>query len=139
MKFVLQRRDDPNRKEQAIMLGGLFLLLLIIIGSTFAPAFLIPRCHFKHFTGIPCGGCGTFRGLDELISLNIMHALRSQPLMITLFLCVTAYCIYTGLAFLLKRPVLTIRHWNRKDTLTSAAVFGILFFANWMFLIADGR
>ncbi len=62
-----------------LALGG-----IIIIYSYFNPAqhsFFIP-CPFNYVTGYHCPGCGSQRAIHQLLHLNILGALRFNPLLI---------------------------------------------------------
>ncbi len=62
-----------------LALGG-----IIIIYSYFNPAqhsFFIP-CPFNYVTGFHCPGCGSQRAVHQLLHLNILEALRLNPLLI---------------------------------------------------------
>ena len=62
-----------------LALGG-----IIIIYSYFNPAqhsFFIP-CPFNYVTGYHCPGCGSQRAIHQLLHLNILGALRLNPLLV---------------------------------------------------------
>ena len=62
-----------------LALGG-----IIIIYSYFNPAqhsFFIP-CPFNYVTGYHCPGCGSQRAVHQLLHLNILGALRLNPLLV---------------------------------------------------------
>lgn len=64
-------------------------LVLIIAGAAlllfwFDPARsrIFPPCPFRFLTGLKCPGCGTLRGLHQLLHGNPVAAWRLNPLMV---------------------------------------------------------
>jgi len=47
-----------------------------------ASAWFFPPCPFRALTGFLCPGCGTLRGLHELLRGHVAAALRLNPLMV---------------------------------------------------------
>lgn len=76
---------------QAIVLGGLFVILTAGFWINLETISSIPLCLFKYVTGLDCPGCGLTRSFVCLSSGQLMHAFRfnaSGP-----FLYV-AFCLY---------------------------------------------
>lgn len=43
---------------------------------------IFPPCPFKYITGLYCPGCGTLRGIHQLLHGNFLKALHMNPLMV---------------------------------------------------------
>jgi len=63
-----------------LTLTGLVLALLFFIDPEQNP--LIPRCPFRAVTGLECPGCGTARGVHELLHGRPMSAFMLNPLLV---------------------------------------------------------
>jgi hypothetical protein len=59
-------------------------LMALLILRLFNPATsgLFPPCPFRALTGLNCPGCGTSRGLHQLLHGNLLAALDLNPLMV---------------------------------------------------------
>ncbi len=114
---------------------GVFVLWLTIVGAgviLFAlepgrSAFL-PGCPFRMLTGFTCPGCGTTRGLHQLLHGNLASAFELNPLLI-LALPFVLYALlkYTN-TVLRGKPI-------RRNTLPARyiwALFGLVLFF-WVF------
>jgi hypothetical protein len=55
---------------------------------------IFPACPFHTLTGLNCPGCGTTRGLHELLHGNLIGAFELNPLM-TLTLPLLGYLLFT--------------------------------------------
>src|SRR5688572_10819664 len=76
--------DEPiNRRLSVFMLwltiamAGVFLFVLEPGKSA-----LLPGCPFLTLTGFTCPGCGTTRGLHQLLHGNLASAFQLNPLLI---------------------------------------------------------
>ncbi len=62
--------------------------LVLLAGAVTLYAFepaesgLFPSCPFRALTGLYCPGCGTLRGLHQLLNGNLLEALGFNPLMV---------------------------------------------------------
>ncbi|MFT5123886.1 MAG: hypothetical protein ACI9TH_004680 [Kiritimatiellia bacterium] len=138
MRIVLQRQTlDRDGFVLRVVLPLLIVLALAL--TTLVPQPFVPACNFKTLTGMPCGGCGTFRGLGLLARGDIVSAWTMQPLIIGACLVAAAYAMYTFVASLLRWPQIGVAQWTARNTawVISFAVFAYV--ANWGYLIFDGR
>jgi hypothetical protein len=79
----------PNHNKHIWLLSGV-LLGSLGVGLSLAALFLYdpavthiyPRCFFHDVTGLQCPGCGTLRGLHQLLHGHIAAAMRLNPLMV---------------------------------------------------------
>ncbi len=55
---------------------------------------LIPPCPFRAATGLYCPGCGTLRGLHELLHLRVLQAMHYNILMVSSLPLVAALAGY---------------------------------------------
>ena len=55
---------------------------------------VFPVCPFRALTGLNCPGCGTARGLHQLLHGNVLAAFEFNPLMI-LLLPVLGYALFS--------------------------------------------
>ncbi|MGH9971879.1 MAG: DUF2752 domain-containing protein [Pyrinomonadaceae bacterium] len=80
---------------------------------------LFPPCPFRALTGFTCPGCGTTRGLHQLLHGNLAAAFQLNPLMIlTLPFLLYALLGYTN-SILRGRPI-------KKNTLPAKYIWGLL-------------
>jgi hypothetical protein len=72
------------RRSWRILAGGLALLAGVATLYAYDPATrsLFLPCPFHALTGLHCPGCGTLRGLHQLLHGNLWAALRMNPLMV---------------------------------------------------------
>ena len=72
----------------------------VAILFTFNPANpgLFPSCPFRALTGFHCPGCGTLRGLHQLLHGHLMEAFSFNPLMV-LFLPFLGYALVSNAVF----------------------------------------
>ena len=80
--------QEKNRKEQwkqaaAINLTALAATLGYMVFMVSTGIF----CPIRHFTGIPCAGCGMSRALGCLLRLDMAGSLRNNPALLP---CVAA-------------------------------------------------
>lgn len=59
---------------------------------------LFPPCPFRALTGFHCPGCGTLRGLHQLLHGHLLGALSFNPLMV-LFLPFLGYAVLSNAVF----------------------------------------
>ena len=63
-------------------------VLLLVTGTAVLLAFepgesgLFPPCPFRAVAGLYCPGCGTLRGLHQLLNGNLLQAFGFNPLMV---------------------------------------------------------
>lgn len=67
-------------------LAGLAVLAVpcLIVLFTYNPAQsgMFPPCPFRTLTGFDCPGCGTLRGLHQLLHGNLLAAMDLNPMMV---------------------------------------------------------
>lgn len=74
-----------SARERLIATGfTVFTLLALLFLRVFNPAAsgLYPPCPFRLLTGLNCPGCGTLRGLHQLLHGHPLAALDLNPLLI---------------------------------------------------------
>lgn len=60
--------------------AGCAVIVLFVLDPAESPIF--PPCPFHALTGLHCAGCGSLRGLHQLLGGNIVAALDLNPLMV---------------------------------------------------------
>ena len=120
---LINRRLTVFMLWLTIAMAGIFLFLIEPSKSVF-----LPGCAFRALTGFTCPGCGTTRGLHQLLHGNLGSAFELNPLLIlSLPFLLYALLNYTN-TILRGKPV-------RRNTLPARyiwALFGfVLFF--WVF------
>lgn len=72
---------------------------------------LFPPCPFYKLTGLYCPGCGSIRGLHQILHLNFYRAIEYNVLMVAAlpFVLYGLICQYLRYFFDLKIPVLFVR------------------------------
>jgi len=117
----------------------LWAVLLVLVWSSCGVAMVwlsahfhqpVQLCLFKRLTGVPCPTCGFTRGAISLLSGHIAQAWLYNPLLylvLTLFLAVTAVRVIWARSIRI----------NLTDKEHSAIwiLAGLLFFANWIYVI----
>ncbi len=87
------------------VLCGLVLLLVLLYGHNPAGSTLLPPCPFRAATGgLLCPGCGTLRGLHQLLHGHLGRAFSLNPLMV-LSLPLLGYLVGADLWSRRRRPV----------------------------------
>jgi len=72
------------RQPWKLLLLGVCLACGVVLLFACDPAAsaIFPPCPFRALTGLRCPGCGTLRGLHQLLHGNLIAALRLNPLMV---------------------------------------------------------
>jgi hypothetical protein len=117
----------------AVALGWCLLFSLGVFlhyqsGSTLA------LCTLKNITGIPCPTCGSLRALDSILRGDPVSAFLFNPLMFCagIFILIV---LMLRLVFGLTPKI----NASTKEKIIAVTAISIVFLANWLYLIADGR
>jgi len=117
-----------------LLAGGLWLCLLI--GAAYLYFFepgrtgIFPVCPFHTLTGLNCPGCGTTRGLHQLLHGNFVAAFELNPLtMLLLPLLGFALASYTRSA-ITGRPMPQIALSPKYGWVLMAMILGFWIFRN---------
>ena len=86
-------------------------------------------CPMKSITGLPCMTCGGTRAVFALGRLEMMTALRFNPLVTVLAVGVATYVVTS----VIRRP------WRPRWSLASKVTMVVAAVANWAYLVIDGR
>lgn len=76
-----------DRSRQLVILTTAWLgiaagaILLFFLNPTGPATHFFPKCPFRMLTGWQCPGCGTTRGLYQLVHLHPIAAFKLNPLM----------------------------------------------------------
>lgn len=107
-----------NKKAKDILL---FLLLTIFI-------FVVYKCPFKFFLGIPCPGCGMSRAFLCLLRFDIRGAFHYHPLFpIVIIVGIYLVCKWLG-----------IYSMSEKAQTVWLVILAIIFFATYFFRMYMG-
>lgn len=103
-----------------VLVGGAAYLFFFQPGRTG----IFPSCPFHTLTGLNCPGCGTARGLHQLLHGNLVAAFELNPLMV-LALPFLGYSLiaYTRLAFT-GRPMPQLSLSPRSGWLLTIVILG---------------
>ena len=74
---IVNRRSSVFMLWLTIAVAGVLLFVLEPGKSA-----LLPGCPFRALTGFLCPGCGTTRGLHQLLHGNLVEAFQLNPLLI---------------------------------------------------------
>jgi len=117
----------------------LWAVLLILVWSFLGVALIWLSAHFhspiqlcliKHLTGLPCPTCGFTRGALSLLSGHVAQAWLYNPLVYSafaLFFAATAVRIISA-----RRLHISL---TSKERSAAWILAGVLFFANWIYVI----
>ncbi|MBQ9902635.1 MAG: DUF2752 domain-containing protein [Clostridia bacterium] len=73
---------EPKKSRRQEWLHLLLLHVMILAAALLYMAVMVKLeifCPIRHFTGIPCPGCGMSRALGCLLRLDVEGSLRSNP------------------------------------------------------------
>jgi len=90
----------------------------------------VQLCLVKHLTGVPCPTCGFTRGALSFIHGHIVQAWLYNPLLysvLALFVAATAVRIFSARSLRI--------NLTGKERPAAWILAGVLFFANWMYVI----
>lgn len=79
LKFISSLGE---RQKLAAISGGMALALLVLYFFDPASSNLYPNSPFRALTGLYCPGCGTLRGLHQLLHGHLLAAFGFNPLMV---------------------------------------------------------
>ena len=108
--------SKARRSVIICIFGGLFFLAGSIVLFFVNPVekSLFPPCPFHYITGLYCPGCGSLRGLHQLLHGNIIGALEYNPLMVVSLPFVAYGLFVQGVKILTGRQLPTVfikAHW----------------------------
>lgn len=78
-----------------------------------ATAGFYPSCPFLQLTGWQCAGCGSLRGLHQLLHGNLAAALHLNPLMVISLPFLLFGWVLESFQWFTDRPLLTLRLSSR--------------------------
>ena len=96
----------------------------------------LPPCALKHFTGMPCAGCGATRATVEMSRGHWSAALYLNPMTTLGFVAIGAYWIYS-VTILTSKPRRRLRLDGiprRTGTVIRIGI-GLAFLANWAWVL----
>ena len=120
---ILDRRSTAVTLWLALAAAGVYLFIYEPGRSGFFPV-----CPFRALTGFTCPGCGTTRGLHQLLHGHLAAAFMLNPLMALLLPCLLYALVRHTHATFVGRPL-------KKNILPAKyiyALFGIVLFF-WIF------
>lgn len=133
VQLVLPPRNRTFGALDALALVG---LVGFAIARWVPIARIIPfwGCGFRKMTGVPCPGCGLTRVADRFAHLNVLGALKANPLGTVAAALFAAAIVASFLHLVFKVPipelVLDDQEWKRARW---AAL--VLFFANYAWVV----
>ena len=127
VQLVIHPRNRSIGSLDAVAFIGLVGLLI----ARFVPiATLIPfwGCGFRRVTGIPCPGCGLTRVADRFAHLNVVGALKANPLGTVAAAGFAVAIVWSFVHLVFRAPVpelvLDQREWKRVPWI-AVVLFGL--------------
>jgi hypothetical protein len=138
---ITRQTLGPSETDPELVFGVLLLPLTALSAAllTRLPPAWQPICFFHRTTGFPCGTCGAMRSFSLLVRLRIAEAWLCQPFLVTLAALGALYVLYSLVVVLGRRPRLRVVGMSVRAKWTVGVVSGMLFLANWLYLVAAGR
>ena len=139
MKWVFRKLGEDDT-DYELVFGALLIPVFTAVAliSTKVPGGWIPRCFFRHKTGIPCPTCGAYRSLCLLMEGDVWAAWRGQPLVISVVFLGALYALYSLVVVLGRLP--RLRPDNPPQWLGRIVIIGVvlLMLLNWAYLVLRG-
>ncbi len=129
MKWRPLRRGE---RELALVWGFTSVVALGMVSLAGKLAPFLPRCTFRHLTGLPCPTCGSTRAVLALLEGRPLEAVLWNPLAVlagTLFL-LGGLAAPVWAVFRLPVPVVPKAGWRGFRVIVVAALL-----ANWLYLV----
>lgn len=101
---VSMEKENNTKRRQAVLINHLIFFAVVILYMTIMVKLKI-YCPIRHFTGIPCAGCGMSRAAGCLLRFDIKGSLYNNPALIP---CLTA------IFFLFHKDTHMLRRINKK-------------------------
>jgi hypothetical protein len=135
---IKKNHDDLILGVALLFVGLSFILGIRLI--TWIPGIkdALPICLFKHFTGIPCPGCGMTRSVIFLSQFKFWEAFKMNPLICFFGAGVFIYSMHClGKAFFGHRTPEIVSTILNSRWIKNVIILMILI--NWFYLIIAGR
>lgn len=126
MEFGILRRRLQAFALWLLLAGGAVYLFIFQPGRTG----FFPACPFHTLTGLNCPGCGTTRGLHQLLHGHFVAAFELNPLMMLMLPVIGYFLIVYTSVVLSGRPMPQFRVPAKYLWLLSALILGFWIFRN---------
>jgi Protein of unknown function (DUF2752) len=120
-----------------LIFGGMGLLGALAVGLLHLDNLGFSVCTLKTFTGIPCPTCGGTRAIGCLARLDLLGALRMNPLVAIVALSAIPWLV-ADLVLLLRGRALDVTISPRMASVLRVLTVAALGF-NWLYLLLAGR
>jgi hypothetical protein len=127
----------PGGFPSGALLGGVALLAGAAVKLLGLDRLGFTLCVFKTVTGLPCFTCGSTRALGRLASLDLVGALRMNPLVTLAALALPLWTL-ADLALMTRRSALGLEMSRRTSRVLAILGVGALLL-NWAYLVGAGR
>lgn len=117
-----------RRLRLALVLASSVPAVIVLYLANPATTSIYPSCPFRQITGLDCPGCGSLRGLHQLLHGRIDAAWRLNPLLV-LALPIVGYALLSDLAVVVRgRPLPrpAVPSWSIWALLALVLVFWVL-------------
>ena len=140
LRFRLVSAGDPTADlEIFAALGGTIAIAVALLLPLETVAGFLGGCRFKSAIGLPCMTCGATRALAALSRLEILAALRLQPLVASAAIVAALYTPIAWVSWLLRLPRLRIGSSSRRAFWALLVAGAAAILVNWAYLMFDGR
>ena len=137
MRIIRLPADSDENCDAELAVGVLFipLLLAAMVGLTFLPESLHPRCWLHANWGVACPACGGFRALLLLCRGNVWAAIDRQPLLVLTAWVAVVYSLYAFGVVFFRLRALRVAEVTRRGRRIMVGVGLVLILLNWFYVL----
>ena len=128
-------RAEASRRQLGLLWGVVSVALVVLATRAEQLAQAVPQCTFRALAGVPCPTCGVTRVTLALADLELMTALRINPLATVLWTALVVGGVIAGIAALRGRP---LGEPNCNLSLVERFALVAVVLANWAYLVSRG-
>lgn len=138
MRAKLSKRGAVDHELIWGLLGAAVLCVAVLAQADRLLARTGYVCAFRQLTGLPCPTCGATRAFCAAGRGRIADAVRVNPLATVGFLALVLYVPYALGSVVLGTRRLRLVGTTRKSRRAIYIALGVLFLANWAYMILTG-
>jgi hypothetical protein len=138
MSRVVERAGPPSVHALGLAAAAGALLAAGRLLPLQSPPLSLFVCPFRAATGWPCLTCGCTHAFAAVVHLDVVAALRANPLGAALALCCAAHLVWTALRCFGLRWAPAVPRVGAASATRLRIVAAALLVANWAFVAARG-